>query len=1137
MSVNFHLESPFEKYISRKVADMSNGGWVISPDDTGFDPNTALFIDDFVEYLKATAPEKVEKMQKQFSDNWKSNLEKKLVHSLEVDGTVMTLRNGFQMAGYQTITCSGHYPDDPRVKSVKKFYEANILRIMHQVHYQTAGKKSLDLVFFINGIPVATAEVKTEFTQTVEDAIKEYQDERKPIEPGTNRKNYLLMFKRGAVVHFAISEKEIWMCTNLESKVPKFLPFNKGNNGHAGNPESEDANEYPTGYFWNELLQRDNWLRIFHNFIFVKEERKEDITGRIRTFTTQLFPRYHQWDCVVKCIDDVKENGVGQRYLIEHSAGSGKTETLSWIAHELIRLRDEKGNAKFNSVIVVTDRIGLDNNIKNTITQLKKTVGLIATIGGDGKHKKSGVAKSKELAEAFHEKREIIVVTLQTIPFALEAIAQDEELTNANFAVLIDEAHNSQEGSYSRKMKAALKLAAKAKAKEEKSEVDETTVSAEELMDAYFQMEQSAGTMPENVSFFAFTATPKAETKTIFGRPGNRVDQKTGEAIPESFHLYPMRQAIEEGYILDVLRGYMPYNTAYRLKEDVCKETLVDKRKAIRTIAQWANLHPTNVMAKAEFIIEHFVKNVSSLLEGQAKAMIVTASRPAVIRYKYAISAYLKAHPEYNRAKIEAHLQFKVPGEPLVAFSGSISGEKCVLPEDKEITEAEYLKNSPFALIKRDYDYSEANMNDIGSETIEHAFDRLESRLLIVANKFQVGFNQPKLCALYIDKKIANDIEIVQTYSRLNRTFPGKDTVYIVDFVNEEKIVVNAFQKYDKGAVMERAQNLDIIYDIRRELDAAYIYTAEEFENFKKTLYKCMTIIDEGKKDNYRIQLYNELNKPASRWIDKMKAQQNSFKVWAEVREQYLHDDSESGKEMLKRAEEELNTISENMNELNDFSRKLRKYISAYSYISQIIDFGEPDLEVFYSFAKLLSKRLKGLSPDDIDMKNLVLADYKLHALERKIPDNETGENAVLRPMSVGGKTEGMKQKSIREIVKKFNESCLAKMTEVWGSDVSPETGAKAVNLFTEYVNEDDVSRIQIQNTSNSKTAIIESGRMENIIKEAAIRLKNDDFAALADRILSDPQSWKPLAEIIYDLIKGKERLDVLAIKDITKKD
>lgn len=1135
MSVNFHLESPFEKYISKKVAGMADNGWVISPDDMGFSPDTALYMPDFVDYVKATAPEKVEKMQKQFGSNWESNLEKKLVHSLEVDGTVNTLRNGFSMAGYQTIVCSGHYPDDPRVKSVKAFYDANILRIMHQVHYQTAGKKSLDLVFFINGIPVATAEVKTEFTQTVEDAIFEYQTERKPIEPGTNRKNYLLMFRRGAVVHFAVSEKEIWMCTNLEPKVPKFLPFNKGCDGHAGNPVSEDANEYPTGYFWNELLQRDNWLRIFHNFIFVKEERKEDITGRIRTVTTQLFPRYHQWDCVVKCIDDVKANGVGQRYLVEHSAGSGKSETLSWIAHELIRLRDEQGNAKFNSVIVVTDRIGLDTNIKNTITQLKKTVGLIATIGGDGKHKKTSASKSKELAEAFHEKREIIVVTLQTFPFALEAIAQDKDLEGANFAVLIDEAHNAQEGIYSRKMKAALKLAAKAKKKEEVFGADASEVTDEELLNEYFKMEQAAGTMPENVSFFAFTATPKAETKTIFGRPGNRTDAKTGEAIPESFHTYPMRQAIEEGYIIDVLRGYMPYNTAYRLKEDVCKETLVDKNRAIRTIAQWANLHPTNVMSKAQFIIEHFVKNVSSLLDGQAKAMIVTASRPAVIRYKYAIDAYLRAHPEYDRSKIEPHLQFKVPGEPLVAFSGSISGEKCIMPEDMEITEAEYLKDNPFAHIKRDYDYTEDNMNNIGSETIEHAFDRTKSRLLIVANKFQVGFNQPKLCALYIDKKISNDIEIVQTYSRLNRIFPGKDTVYIMDFANDEKIVMNAFQKYDKGAVMEKAQNLDIIYDIKKDLDNAYVYTAEEFETFKKTLYKCMTIIDEGKKDNYRIQLYNVLNKPASRWIDKMKALQTSFKVWAEVREQYLHDESDAGKEMLKRAEEELNTISENMNELNDFNRKLRKYISAYSYISQIIDFGEPDLEVFFSFAKLLSKRLKGLSPEDIDMKNLVLADYKLHAVERKMPE-EAGSNAVLRPMSAGGKTEGMKQKSIREIVKKFNENCLAKMTEVWGSDISPETGAKAVNLFTEYVNEDDVSRIQIQNTSNSKTAIIESGRMENIIKEAAIRLKTDDFAKLADKILSDPQSWKPLAEIIYDLIKDKERLDILAIKDIAKK-
>lgn len=1133
MRKDFHLESQFEQYISRKLVDMSNGGWVVSQDDTGFVADDALYLSDFIEYLKRTAPAKVAKMQKEHKSSWENIVKKKLIHSLETAGTVATLRNGFGWAGYQTIKCSEHYPDDPRTPSVKKDYDANILRVMHQVHYQTAGNDSLDLVFFINGIPVATAELKTELTQTIEDAIKQYQTRRKPIEPDTNRKNYLLDPKRGAIVHFAVSEEEVWMCTDLSGDKPKFLPFNKGNNGHAGNPKSDDPNEYPIGYFWNELLQRDNWLRIFHNFIFTKEKRIEDRSGKSKKVYAPIFPRYHQWDCVVKCINDVKRFGVGQRYLIEHSAGSGKTETISWVAHELIRLREKNGDSKFSSVIVVTDRVNLDNNIDETITQLKNTTGLVVHIENKSTKSSTSSSKSKKLAEALHEKRAIIVVTLQTFPYALEAIASDKELEGANFAVLIDEAHNSQNGITSRKMKAALKLATKSK---EKSAIDdESEVTDEELINAYFQQEQSSGTMPSNVSFFAFTATPKAETKTLFGRPSKNIDPKTGIPIPESFHLYPMRQAIEEGYILDVLKGFMPYNTAYRLKEDIYKDSLVDKKKAIRTIAQWANLHPTNVMEKAQFIVEHFVKNVGSLLNCQAKAMIVTSSRPAVIRYKYAIDAYLRSKPEYDRSKIEPYLQFKVPGDPLVAFSGKVNGSKCILPEDKEISESEYLQKNPFALIKRDYDYTESNINNIGTEKIEHAFDRLENRLLIVAEKFQVGFNQPKLCAMYIDKKISNDIEIVQTYSRLNRTFPGKDTYYIIDFVNDEKKVVNAFKKYDVGAEMEKAQNLDIIYDIKNHLDKTGIYTPTDFEKFQKILYRCLTIVDEDIKGNYRTQLYNILNVPVERWTDKMNAFQNSYRVWAEVYQNALNRPDSSNKEMLKRAKEELDSISEQMNQLQDFSKKLHKYVSAYAYISQIVDFGDPELEVFFSFAKLLGKRLKRQSVDEIDMRNLVLVDYKLYSVARKNPDG-SGEPGILRPMTAGGKTEGNPQKTLSEIVKEFNENCLAKMTEVWGEDLPAETGAKAVNLFADYVNEDEISRAQIQNTTNSKMAIIESGRMENIIKESAIRLKNDDYAGIADKVLTDPQSWKALADMIFDLILRKTRLDIPAIKAIAER-
>ena len=397
----------------------------------------------------------------------------------------------------------------------------------------------------------------------------------------------------------------------------------------------------------------------------------------------------------------------------------------------------------------------------------------------------------------------------------MEAIVGEKTLEGAKFAVLIDEAHSSQGGSFSGKMKAALKMASDKTCNPKAKRQADDDITDEDAINAYFTMCQANNVMPDNVSFFAFTATPKAETKTTFGRPGTQLD-KDGNPLPESFHLYPMRQAIEEGYILDVLQGYMPYKTAYKLKEDIVPDKVVDVKTAVRTIAHWESLHPTNVMEKAEFIIEHFVKNVASMLDGQAKAMIVTPSRAAVIRYKYAIDGYLRAHPEYNADNVAEHLQFKVPGEPLVAFSGKITGDKCIMDEDAHVmSEHDYLRDNPFALIKRDFEYTEENINNIGLKTIENAFEDPKKRFLIVANKFQTGFNQPKLCAMYIDKRISNDIEIVQTYSRLNRTHAGKDKVFIIDFVNDPETVVRAFKKYDKGAEMEKTQDLNVIYDIK----------------------------------------------------------------------------------------------------------------------------------------------------------------------------------------------------------------------------------------------------------------------------------------------------------------------------------
>lgn len=1104
-----HQESPFERYISRKVAELSDSGWTISANDTGFDPKDALVFDDFVTYLESTVPEKVAKLRREKGERWSEHLRNALVHSLEKNGTIQTLRKGFALAGYQTIECMGGFPDDERIPKKRERYNANILRFMHQVHYQTTGRKSLDFVLFINGIPVATGEVKSELTQTVHDAINEYAEERHAVEPDTSRKNPLLMYKRGAVVHFAVSEEEVWMCTNLgpflkKGTRPRFLPFNLGRDGGAGNPDAPKG-EYKTHYLWDTILQRDNWLSIFERFVFEKEEDKQDITGRFRKTQTQIFPRYHQFDAERKLLADARAKGPGQRYLIEHSAGSGKTETISWLAHDLARVHRDDGEKMFSSVIVVTDRLSLDQNIKKTISQLSKVTGQVMMIGRDDKGDVvADGSKSAQLIEALRQKREIIVVTIQTFLYAWPDIATLPELSGAGFAVIVDEAHSSQEGSNAASLKTALNAAAD-KLKFEAIFDTNEDVTDEDVVNAYFTQLQASSAMPSNVSFFAFTATPKAETHTLFGTPTGKSDSK-GNPIMGSFHLYPMRQAIEEGYIIDPLTGYVPLKTIVTLDDSKLDNKLVDERKAKRTIAKWRSLHPTNVMEKAKWIINHFVDNVASLLDGQAKAMIVTSGRPEVVRYKYAMEAYLRSRPDLDPAKVEAKLRFKVPGEPLVAFSQKVSGDKCVLPED------EYLKDNPFALIKRDYEYTEANLNPRGIGSVEKAFDRPESRLLIVANKFQTGFDQKKLVALYVDKPLGNAIEIVQTYCRVNRTYPGKEKVFVIDFINDAKTVLEAFKTYDTGAVMDSAQDPNVVYTLKDELDQCDIYATREIEAFKEILYKSKGVAAEGASEAYRVALYSAVSAPAEQFRKRFMAAKDSYLTWLELKQAA---EASGDKEQAKQAQLNADTAAQNLADLGTFRKKLAKYCTAYTFLIQVIDFEDPDLEVFYNFAKLLGHRIAGTSLDEVDIRGLVLSGYRL--LQQNLPQDVSGK--TLQSIGPGREGSAPKRDTMAKIVERLNQ--------IWGDEGDPVVKARAVNSVSDIVAADIVTTTQIANTNNSKEAVMANGRLKNNVLRALMTMMSNEAGDLAQKALNDPQAIPALMAQVYDIIASGKRYDI----------
>lgn len=1117
--VKVYQESPFERYISRKVANLSVSGWELSADDSGFDSHDALVFDDFIAFLEKTAPNKLEKMRHEKGERWRDQLRRALVKSLENAGTIQTLRKGFAMAGYQTIECMAGFPDDERIPNARANYDANILRFMHQVHYQTAGRKSLDFVLFINGIPVGTGEVKTELTQTVKDAIEEYANERKPVDSDGGRKNPLLMYKRGAVVHFAVSEEEVWMCTNLgpftkKDAKPRFLPFNLGNNGGAGNPDAPNG-EYKTHYLWDTILQRDNWLSIFERFVFEKIEDKQDASGRYRKVATQIFPRFHQFDAERKVLADARAKGPGQRYLIEHSAGSGKTETISWVAHDLAKIHRNDGEKMFSSVIIVTDRLSLDQNIKKTISQLSKVNGQVMMIGSDEQGNSAGSgSKSAQLVDALKQRREIIVVTIQTFLYAWPDIVTLPELNGAGFAVIVDEAHSSQEGSSANSLKTALNAAADKLKFEAIVDLNEDATD-EDMVNAYFTQLQASSAMPPNVSFFAFTATPKAETHTLFGTPTDKFDEN-GNPIMGSFHLYPMRQAIEEGYIIDPLTGFVPLKTVVKIEDAHPDETLVDERKAKRKIAKWRSLHPTNVMEKAKWIIDHFVNNVAPLLDGQAKAMIITSGRPEVVRYKYAMEAYLRSRPDLDPERVEAKLRFKVPGEPLVAFSQKVSGDKCILPED------EYLKDNPFALIKKDYEYTEIGMNPRGCGAVEKAFDRPENRLLIVANKFQTGFDQKKLVAIYVDKPLGNAIEIVQTYCRVNRTYPGKDKVYVIDFVNDAKTVLAAFKTYDKGAAMDAAQDPDVVYDLRAELDKADIYSARDIEAFKEALYKSKGLAVADVNDVYRVALYASVAAPADLFRTRLMAAKDSYETWTEIaRSARVSDDTEQAETAQHNADE----AAEQVATLATFRKKLTKYCSAYTFLSQVIDFGDPDLEVFYSFAKLLGHRIAGTSLDDVDIRGLVLSDFRIS--RQNIPDNVQGNQ--LQPISAGGTGAVPRRETISKIVERLNQT--------WGDEGDPIVKARAVNAVTDAVATDVVTNTQITNTSNTKEAVLADGRLRNIVIRALMTMMSNDLGNLAEKALSDPQAIEPLADQVYDLIASGKRYDIAELTAFLSKE
>ena len=764
-----HNEIEFENDICDYL---QSSGWLYSANDTGYDRPLALFSEDVVAWVQQAEPQAWETLSKNHGAAAPAVLTKRLRDCLQQGGTLQILRNGFDVLGlHKTVRMAQFKPTSAINPEIISRYQANRLRVVRQLHYSTANQNSIDLVLFLNGIPVATVELKTDHTQSIDDAVRQYKNDRHPHPKGQSPEP-LLTFPSGALVHFAVSSSEVKMTTQLQGTSTTFLPFNLGDHGAAGNPLNPDG--YRTFYLWEQVWQRDSWLEILGRYMVAEKDEKQQIVKLI-------FPRYHQLDATRRLQAAVLAEGAGQKYLIQHSAGSGKTNSIAWSAHFFADLHDADNKKIFDTVLVVSDRKVIDGQLQGAIDSFERTVGVVATITGD-----KG-SKSAELADALSGDKKIVVCTIQTFPHALKAVRELAATDNKRFAVIADEAHSSQTGEAASKLKQLLS------AEEQQQLADGGTISTEDLL--AIQMESRAA--ESGITYVAFTATPKAKTLELFGRLPDPAQPASETNLPQPFHVYSMRQAIEEGFILDVLQNYTSYDVAFRLAGEAAgadgEDTAVERSAAVKGLMSWVRLHPWNIAQKVQVVVEHYRRTVAPLLGGTAKAMVVVSSRKEAVRWQLAMQKYIA---EQNYAL-----------RSLVAFSGEVADEESGPDMFREAT---------------------ADLNPgLNNRNIAEAFKDDQFQILLVANKFQTGFDQPLLCGMYVDKKLAG-IQAVQTLSRLNRCHPGKDKTYVLDFVNDPGEILNAFKTYYTTAALSDITDPNIILDLKAKLDALGYY--DEFE-------------------------------------------------------------------------------------------------------------------------------------------------------------------------------------------------------------------------------------------------------------------------------------------------------------------
>ncbi|NMY90429.1 type I restriction endonuclease subunit R [Pseudomonas oryzihabitans] len=985
-------------------------GWLVGT-VSSYNRRTALYTEDVLGYFKDAWPERWHKFAKANPNSPDDVLVQKLVRELEQSGTLDVLRHGFKLPAVKVELCS-FQPDHGMNPDTLKRYHCNRLRVVPEVSYSPhareagAGGQSynprLDLVLFVNGIPTATLELKSEFKQSVENAKRQYRYDRPVKDPLTRKPEPLLTFKRGALVHFAVGQNEVAMTTKLDGKDTFFLPFNLGSlEGGAGNPPPPDDSQYATGYLWQQLFQPDAWLKVLGRFLHLDKKTSESFDGTLTSKETMIFPRYHQWNVVNQLIETTHTEGPGKRYLIQHSAGSGKSNSIAWTAHQLASMYNDDGQRLFSSVIVVTDRTVLDSQLQNTIYQFEHAQGVVRPITRDVGNQ----SKSEQLAEALADQTRIIIVTIQTFPALFDALEKYPKLASGRYAVIADEAHSSQTGSSASKLKQILGSDA----------LEAEEISAEDLLDAAVQARKPN----ERISYYAFTATPKAKTLELFGRVPDPTLPPSASNKPEAFHLYSMRQAIEEGFILDVLQNYTTYSTAWKIAHPDGEDDEVDSKKARMKLARWVRLHPYNIDKRVEIIVEHFRANILHLLNGQAKAMVVTSSRQEAVRYQLAVKEYVQ-----RMGYADVH--------PLVAFSGSVLPDD-VIPE--EVTETSSLLNT-----------------GLNGRDLAKAFDTQDFNVMIAANKYQTGFDQPKLCAMYVDKKLQG-VDCVQTLSRLNRTFPAKQT-FILDFFNEPQDILDAFLPYYTKAELSDVTDPQIIYDLQKKLDVEGIYHWQEVEAFALAFFDPKAA---ASKLSYYCQPAKE--RFAKRYAFSVESRQQAleYKRTAEA-----NGDSAG----LKKAEHALKEAGEQVDQLDLFRKNLQSFVRLYEFLSQIVPYEDHELEQLCVFAKHLYPllRVDRLERDDVDLGELELTHYRLSKRAEQMLQlsADNGEYKLQPASEVGsGKPHDPEKKRLSEIVKALND--------IFGAEVSDDDQLHFLNGIAKRISRQEDVMAQVNNHSTEQ--------------------------------------------------------------------